>query len=327
MRASSIGLSVFSAVLVVLLVMTNMSYSALKSDYSALEAEKAGLEKEYLEIKTRYSDLNSSYSVLILNYSSLEKELESLKARYLELNDSYARLLENYTFLKMDYSKLQSDYQLLRGEYEGLVEKHEDLKKDYADLKKKYENLAQGYQSVESGYSEIKKELEAISSRVLLPNEFFPMILKQSLQADVERVVRGELGLRSDTPPELKARKIFEWITKNLQYLDDDYHQFIEDHELDMLRNFVSLPNETLARGGGDCEDLAVLAYAMLRSVLGESENVYLIVIFSGERGHVAVLYEYGGKFMIVDPAGNYVTDAVAALQFSIRKGSSYYTI
>ncbi len=327
MRSATLVLSALSIVLALLLVMTGLSYFTLKSDYAELENYNLKLKDRFLEIKSQYAELNSSFSLLTANYSNLKKDFTSLRERYTALNQSYHSLLENYTFVKSDYNRLQSDYQSLKREYDLLVKEREALEKDYEELRSRYENLTTGYESLETGYSDIKRNLDLISERILLPEDFFPEILNQSLQPEVSQIVVNELGLRSDMDPEFKAKEIMEWVVMNVQYLADDYHQFLNDSKLDVFRNFASLPNETLARGGGDCEDLAILTYAMLRFVLGGSERVYLIGIAAGERGHIAVLYKAENGFMIIDPATNYMTNGVVVFSLTVYKGDVPYSV
>ncbi len=153
-------------------------------------------------------------------------------------------------------SKLKENYSRLTDSYEKLKLQLDEIKRRYEELEKKYGDLMSKCSEMEVSLPRIKGRLKEISDRILTPSDRIPDMLRQASPAMVEDVVYGELGLRAETPPEAKAKKVLEWIMLNLEYLDD-FHRYLTDHELRSHQDFLSLPNETLARGGGDCEDLA----------------------------------------------------------------------
>ena len=327
MRAAMGVLSAISIILAILLIVTGFGYYSLKDRHHVLESHYNRLRAEYLKLNSRYLELNLSYIELSENYSLLKQRYAALSEEHSKLRESYQLITANYTSLKKEYESLRKSYQLLEDDYRSLKENYDSLREDYERLMAAYENVTAGYEHLEANYSEISKNLEFVRERILLPPDFFPGMLKQSVSFEVIMITKRELGLSKDMSPEFKARKIMEWIMKNTQYLRDDYHQYIVDSKLATRNDFASAPNETLSRRGGDCEDLAVLAYAMLKSVLGRDEAVYLIVITNNEMAHAAVLYKARDKFIIIDPAMNYVTDARIVLVTNMFKGSSKYAV
>ncbi|RLG07586.1 MAG: hypothetical protein DRN59_00940, partial [Thaumarchaeota archaeon] len=72
----------------------------------------------------------------------------------------------------------------------------------------------------------------------------------------------------------------------------------------------------------GDCEDLSFLVYGLLQESISSSEAVYLIALKGVSLyAHMAVLYKSDEGFMIVDPAGLYLTDRQYAMRVTFERG------
>jgi len=261
-------------------------------------------------------------------------QYQVLSSEYMNLYDSYRDLKGKYDGLQEDYRKavsrlkaISEENSELRENYSKLVESYEKLRLQYEELEEKYGDLMSRYSEVKVSLPRIKEGLEEISDRILTPSDKIPDMLKQASPEMVKDIVYGELGLRPETPPETKAKKVLEWLMLNLEYLDDDFHQYLADGVLESYQDFLSLPNETLARGGGDCEDLATLTYTMLKTVLRKGEQIYIVQIGGSGVWHVGVIYRVGDKIMILDPAGSYVTDAKILLEMLVKKELKEYKI
>ena len=84
--------------------------------------------------------------------------------------------------------------------------------------------------------------------------------------------------------------------------------QTISD-DLVWQQDYWRMPEETIEDKTGDCEDMAVLLASMLRSYNEGEYSIWVLLISSGELGHMAVAFPVqGGKLAILDPAGNYYT-------------------
>jgi len=80
------------------------------------------------------------------------------------------------------------------------------------------------------------------------------------------------------------------------------------------------LPNETVELGGGDCEDLALLAYSLLKAYPLPGERVYLVVWWGPSVGHSAVTVKSPeGIYYILDPAGDYLNSYIALLEMIVE--------
>jgi len=312
MSWGTIAASTIACILAVLLIFSCLQYQVLSSDYVNLYNSYHHLKGEYDRLKANYMDLYGRYS--------------SLKDRYEGLQEDYRKALSRLKVVSEENSKLKEDYSRLTDSYEKLKLQLGEMKRRYEELEKKYGDLVSKCSQMEVILPRIKGKLKEISDRIFTPSHRIPDMLRQASPAMVEDVVYGKLGLRAETPPEAKAKKVLEWIMLNLEYLDDDFHQYVTDYELRSHQDFLSLPNETLARGGGDCEDLATLTYTMLKAVLGENEQIYLVYICD-RTCHVATIYKLGDKIMVLDPAGAYVTDARTLLEMSMNRGLKRYRV
>jgi len=292
----------------------------LLKDYRVLKESYIALENAHEALKSSYGSLKKSYDSLSANYTHLRLDYQLLKTSYNELAAKHEKLQLKYSELEKNYSILESKYQSITREYESLNEEYQRLQSSYRDLKTAREALG-------GELSALKQKLSEISNRILIPADAVPSMLKQSSTRIVTEIVYDQLKLSKDMQPGVKAKRIFEWIAVNTRYMSDDFHMAMLDSEMTPYMDFISLPNETLSRGGGDCEDLATLAYTMLKAVLGADEEVYIIEYKGGRFSHWAVLYRVGQRFMIVDPAGSYVSDAALMMEFHMEKDHDAYKV
>ncbi|MBU0683969.1 MAG: transglutaminase-like domain-containing protein [Candidatus Omnitrophota bacterium] len=91
------------------------------------------------------------------------------------------------------------------------------------------------------------------------------------------------------------------WLEKNIQYRADG-----ENDEW-------ALPQETLGRLYGDCEDYALLNVAVLR-VLGYESKI--VILGTSEKEHAICVFEKNGNFLWFDNAELKYTDAVTMGRF-----------
>ena len=132
----------------------------------------------------------------------------------------------------------------------------------------------------------------------------------------------SELGLRKDMDPSEKARRMMEWFAVNMEYVPDAYIIAVKNQSVTKIPEHFQTPNETLKMGGGDCEDLAILLYSLLKPVLGEGEELYIITWINGYFGHVAVLYGSDGRYMILDPAMSYATNSTIMMTIYFKNAT-----
>jgi uncharacterized membrane-anchored protein YhcB (DUF1043 family) len=238
-------------------------------------------------VQQQYNDLSSLYSNLKSNYNELSNSYSSLKS-------SYDKLSQDYQDLQLQYSSLKSNYYTLSSYYKGLSQNVLSLY-----------NLFQSYISLEQAFSRTLNE-EAVNK----------------VSFTVSSVTRGSTSFWPS------IEKIYYYVASSIKYTNDvdmlyissykyvniDRFDYIASFETSTVRNYVQTPELTLEIKQGDCEDQAILTYAMIRyymkHIIGTEYLLYIALIdFSDGSGHTAVfLPAQGGQVCIIDPAGSYLT-------------------
>ena len=241
--------------------------------------------------------------ILILSYTVRIKE---------EL-DKYKSLYESYRNL---YSELNMKYRYLAEEYENTRKRLLEISRNYTALRRKFVRL-------EYKINRLERKLEILSNRALTVLERLKDPYLNNTLARWDQVkeyvmpsIIRKLGLDVDYIKSLSVNEalkiIFEAVVLKLEYYPDDIYYFISPtlNYTGFTFDRIALPNETVMRGGGDCEDLAILLYSLIDYILEDRVSVYLIELsnVNNTMAHIAVLVKYGERYIILDPAGNYVT-------------------
>jgi len=95
-----------------------------------------------------------------------------------------------------------------------------------------------------------------------------------------------------------------EWVATNIKYKrDQDIYNAVD---------YWQFPVETLERGTGDCEDIAILLCSMLRAIGVPSNQVY-VAVGGTESSHAYIVERYSkGVWNIIEPQLDSVTSAVS---------------
>ena len=274
-------------------------------------------------LRSAYDSLRENYEKLALQYEDLLARSQALESSYNELKLSYVQVSEENERLANESLKLRQAVSDLRDELTSLRNNLSRVEELYRALSANYSFLSSNYTALKKDYDELKILLESLSMKVLIEPENLPKIIRASFleSSSLKSLALSKLKLSRSEQPSEKAEKVLTWILINLQYIPDDFHEIIVDGKLWKAMDRISSPAETLNRRGGDCEDLALLSYALLAQVLGDGESIYLIGLKGApEIGHIALLYKVGEKFMVIDPAGLYLTDVSYTLKTSFKK-------
>jgi hypothetical protein len=116
----------------------------------------------------------------------------------------------------------------------------------------------------------------------------------------VKQIRKEQAGVLISRPDPLDER-IRDIINANNIVSVADYAQWLSAHvryQRDEGKDYWSLPEDTLVRGRGDCEDLAFLNKAVL-SVLGYESRVLCVLRMF--RSHAICVFEDNGYYQIVD--------------------------
>lgn len=170
--------------------------------------------------------------------------------------------------------------------------------------------------------------VRALEQRCCLPEALTHVLAKNEVLAIGKLVVELNADL-SDVYETVES--IYTWIVNNVKDISDPEIpaplpdktrcvKIIEEkycyYEVALVQNYVQTPRFTAKHLQGDCEDQAILAYAMMyfyfRYIRGEKETgrlLFAILDLSNGRRHAAVIIlTKDGGMVIVDPAGKYVT-------------------
>ena len=282
---------IFIILILILTALNVITYTTLQD----MRQHYNNLSSLYLNLKLNYSLLNNFYSILKSNYNNLNNSYSNLKS-------NYSNLLQNYKNLKLQYTYLQSNYSTLQGHYSSLTSYYKGLSQDVLN----FYNL-------------------------LLSYTFFPEAFSRTLNADTVNKVSPTVSFvtAGSTSTWSSIQKIFDYIISNINYAEDVDVPYISSHadvnidgvnyvanfETATRRDYIQTPGLTLEIKQGDCEDQAILAYAMIKYYMkyinGTEYSLYIADMqFSGSTaGHVAVfLPVQGGQVCIIDPAGKYLT-------------------
>ena len=271
------------------------------------------------------------YPILLGEYRNLLERYKGLQANYQALNNTYHQLKKEYIKLAQDYEDLLEAYSKLSTNYTRLLNKYTQLEYAYEESKKRIQNLTIEVISLR-GRLEVHEDLNKyVKEYFLLVKSYKETVLKEideeiqyHLSYIFNKLNLNFITLRTTTI-QYALKLIYEAINLHTAYYPDDLYWYIENNSLIYEDNRVSRPWYTVGRGGGDCEDLALLLYTLIKYTLNKKGvNAYIIGVTGEETetARIAVLVEYQGKYCILDPAGAYITlDTRLYLKFIMKKG------
>ncbi len=265
----------------------------LGSRVSRLEASVSALSSVAKSVREELSRVSSVASRNSASIEHLEKELSALSEGLSVVNSSVKLVSENLR-------ELASSVSDLRSRVEGLSEEVSKLSQNLSRLR-----------SVVFG--ELKKLVNAVTYadqwHLALASRnytFVQELLRTVANESVVREVVSEVGIWGDAID--RAIKAFKFIELNLSYCRDPYSYIpTASGGIILSRDLIELPNATIARECGDCEDLALLAYALMKVGERPGEKLFLVAVWWGKKGHVALLV-IGEKWVVIlDPAGDWL--------------------
>lgn len=284
-------------------------------DNASLRSELENLSSKYNRVLSDYNSLYEKYEESLSNLEKLVSENEALYARVGELQrdlDYYTSLSERYreSLLKLeeDYRRLEENYTKIQLEYLELVK-----------LKKQYEHLLNLSLALNMSLSSVVSWLQ---TRCCIPDAFTNTLVHSRIVQLAPFVYRAGVD-----PGDfwLSVQRIYNWVRRNVAYVHDTplltvrtetcdpeinlcYYEFAE------VQDYVQDPVFTAYYGQGDCDDQAILVYAMVSYyttyIYRGNITMWIAIIELGNRlGHAAVFIpSYGGRLTILDPAGAYLT-------------------
>jgi predicted nuclease with TOPRIM domain len=293
-------------ILVMLLIVSNaLTFFSLQG----LQRQYSNLNDQYLSLESKYNDLSNSYTTLKTDYSTLQSNYQNLQQQYNDLSNSYSGL-------KSDYNALQNNYQTLQTQYSALQSSYNKLSSDYNTLQSMWSELVQRVSKMNANFDRLRNTIELRTLPGSNATQFITLD-DPTIRSLVYQITGGYDGTSSDLWNDIS--NLQGWVVQHISYSYDTYTPIITGSleygfNIDWREDFWRFPTETLKDTHGDCEDMAILLTTMIRSYfkyyVGTLYNAYAMSISgSGPTGHMAVVIPVsGGKIVILDPAGKYVT-------------------
>lgn len=216
----------------------------------------------------------------------------------------------------------------------NLNKQQESMTHEYSSVQSSYNNLKSSYEKIKSDYESVLRNYESLNRSVsglfnILCYYSIPEAFKRSLNDGEVRETSSVVSTICDRNDFWGTHeRIYNYITSNIKYAYDvdmphivgysgiwyGSKYYISDFTIKNTRDYVQSPSLTLKISQGDCEDQAVLAYAMMKYyekyVCGVEYSLYIAEItFNDGNGHVSLIRPVkGGKICIIDPAMHYLT-------------------
>ncbi|MBS7614417.1 hypothetical protein KEJ18_01585 [Candidatus Bathyarchaeota archaeon] len=268
-------------------------------------------------------------------YYFLQSQITALTLENVELENSVADLTEEKTSLQNQVDALKDEKFDLQSQLTLLDAAYNDYRSTHSHMDDEYDELSQDYLDISSYYMSLSENVtelyDLLYSYSCIPDAF-TRTLNDAEVCKTGSTVLSVTGHSTDLWS--SEEKIYDYIVSNIDYVQDvdmpypstywyinfDGFDYITEFTITEYRNYVQTPSLTLEIKQGDCDDQAVLTYAMIKYYMkyvhGTEYSLYLARIeFSDGEAHLAVILPVqGGEVCVIDPAGNYLT-------------SSWYTI
>lgn len=290
---------------------------------------------ELADARSRLEQYISRYAELSKEYSTLYSAHTSLQHRYSELLAGYDKLLQVKEELEAEVSRLSStvatltsENSALRQQVAGLQEENAKLMKSLSHVQEQVRVLSESVSLLEVALLSLNATLASFATE-LLQYATLPHGFKRTLTAaEIDRIApyMHEVQLYPDDPWR-SFNNIYSYVVNKIRYSRDQWIPTpvsticklvaglrVCEYQLMPFSQVVQTPYETLVRGEGDCEDQAILLYAMIqyyfKYVHKKSYTVWIaLIMFSDGSAHAAVFIPVqGGELTILDPAGRYKT-------------------
>ncbi len=128
---------------------------------------------------------------------------------------------------------------------------------------------------------------------------------------------QGNVLISLPPSPDYGQKQLRAFLKENRIQTVAEYAQWLKAHityQADQGGDIWSFPEETLKRGGGDCEDLAFLNASILR-LLGYQPHV--LVYIQSKQAHAFCIFKKDGRFEVFDNLDLIVTTLTSVSDFA----------
>lgn len=300
----------------------------------------AGSYRYYTPIVLDYTsdiaDKSSEISILVTDAEAQTIRYDELESDYNSLTGQHETLENNYESLTDDYESLESEYSVLMNNYASISEQYYELTDDYQDLESDYNTLDSEKRTLQTQYDTNLDRLGSLSEDVLNFKEITDSLRNLEIsfervlcEAEVDKIATIVTDITDPDSTWTSYYAIYNYVNENVDYAKDaeivciDSYSYVTIQGSRYLtgfstgtsRNQIQTPEYTLEYEQGDCDDHAILIYAMIKyylfNIYGTNYRDYIMSIeFSDGGAHLAVLIPVvNGNMCILDSAGNYYTN------------------
>ena len=291
------------------------------------------------EITTSFNDITSNYETLLEEHESALNEYEDLMDEHEELNLQFNNLIEEKSNLDKQYKELSDNYVILEDERDNLLTLYSVIQNNYDSLEENYNDLEFDYETTFGYLSDLTRDVknfnELLYTYCVIP-ECFERVLNN---IEVNKINEKVSDVTKNTQEYWTAyERIYYYINNNINYVSDvefpyiSYNRYItiEGQEVnkgfntDSILNYIQTPDFTIEYEQGDCDDQAVLVYAMIknyeRNIYGSEFRLFFACLeFKDGVAHACVFLPVeGGHLCIIDPAGHYLTSRYGGIASKI---------
>jgi hypothetical protein len=271
------------------------------------------------------------YAHEITDYNRIVETLDETETKYDSISTTLNQLQDNHSDLVNDYFSLNSEYNILLSDCSAFERDKIQLEYDLEHAETNWESLSscvldlreeqQSFTSIEDSFSRIinTQELNKIADKIEEVSK------KEEYNWDgywnIHKYVRDEIQYAYD--PEIP-------VIGPYHYYGDEDNPMISEFEITTKQDLLQSLSYTIEYGQGDCEDQAMLEYAMIqyyrKYIHGTQYRLYLAQLsFQNGDNHIAVFMPVQeGRICILDPAGQYQTGTWYSIE-SKKAGPELY--
>ena len=327
----ALGISLIALIAVAALYYSAyVSYGRMLEEVEVLRRENADLRSELTRVSQDVlqvsKKVDDSLGAVGSRISSLEGTVLALGTRVSVVEEGVRAISKNYEQIVGSVNTLTAGYSSLVNQYNALQSQYNSLKQLYDQLRERVDNVATQVQVL------VKYKVAVESTQVWYYNvayeEEFKKLLEVSETMDFTKSVASSAGISPADSLEAKAWKLLNYMARNLMYEHDVFARVVTpDGSVDVRMDIIQLPNETMKRWGGDCDDLALFAYSVLRTTAKPGEEVYTLFISGSPSGHALVIGidRNTRRFYVIDPTASFMNGYSIYMKMCVACTLHYY--
>ena len=276
---------------------------------------------QYTELTSQYTELHEEYTFLIEHNETLTDNYITLVDNHENLTNQFNHLSQNHSTTSIQLNTLTTDYQNLQDNFNYISITHDQLSSSHDILSDNYESVISDFHDVSENMDELFDLLDQYSKLT----DSFERVLNMD---EVEKTASLVNLITNPSDAWYSRERIHKHITSLVDYVEDvnfpycyniqyEYvngEKVVTNFQVATVRDYIQTPDFTLEYAQGDCDDQAILEYAMInyyeKEIHGTDYTTYLAEIRFGDgSGHLAVFVPVAnGNICILDPAGSYFT-------------------